>query len=285
MSHEWICNSFRMTIRPIYTCVLVATFCLVAQPTALAASRQAQERAARKACLTGDYTKGVAILSDLFVNIKDPVYIFNQGRCFEQNRRYEDAIARFEEYLRTAANTKLDDSDKAAAEKHITDCKELLAQLTGHPVAPPPASEASLPPPPPVAPAPAPSPPVVEVQPAPPPPQPTGSSGAGLRTAGIITASVGVAAVAAGVILNVKVNTMANDMQNTPGGYSPSKENDRKTFATLGWIGYGVGAACITTGAILYIVGHKSGPSDSTQVAIMPTFSAGQTGAVLVGAF
>jgi hypothetical protein len=32
------------------------------------------------ACLSGDYTKGVAILSELFVDTKDPTYLFNQGR-------------------------------------------------------------------------------------------------------------------------------------------------------------------------------------------------------------
>jgi hypothetical protein len=78
---------------------------IVAAAPAIAASRgaeqyAAQERAARKACLKGDYGKGVDILADLFVDTKDPTYIFNQGRCFEQNRRYEDAIGRFEEYLR-----------------------------------------------------------------------------------------------------------------------------------------------------------------------------------------
>jgi hypothetical protein len=54
--------------------------------------RQAQEKAARKACLTGDYATGVSILADLFVESKDPLYIFNQGRCMEQNSRYKDAI-------------------------------------------------------------------------------------------------------------------------------------------------------------------------------------------------
>ena len=43
---------------------------LLAAPPAIAASRQAQERAARKACLNGDYAKGVDILSDLFVDTK-----------------------------------------------------------------------------------------------------------------------------------------------------------------------------------------------------------------------
>jgi hypothetical protein len=94
--------------------------------SAQAASRQAQERKAHKACLSGDYAKGVSILSDLFVDSDDPTYILNQGRCFEQNRRYEDAIARFQEYLRAGMNLK--PSDKVLAEKHIADCQNLLTK-------------------------------------------------------------------------------------------------------------------------------------------------------------
>jgi hypothetical protein len=45
------------------------------------ANKQAKEDAARLACLNGDYGEGVAILSKLFVEHKDPTYIFNQGRC------------------------------------------------------------------------------------------------------------------------------------------------------------------------------------------------------------
>jgi tetratricopeptide (TPR) repeat protein len=89
--------------------------CLFAMTTASAAGREAEDRAARKACLTGDYTKGISILSDLFINTRDPTYIFNQGRCFEQNRRYEDAIARFEEFLRAATNQKVDEHSKTEA--------------------------------------------------------------------------------------------------------------------------------------------------------------------------
>jgi len=105
----------RFSIRgqALIACVLLASTCLFISPSAQAASRQAQEREARKACLSGDYPKGVTILSDLFVDTKDPTFIFNQGRCFEQNRRYDDAIGRFQEYLR--AGTRLNNSDKASA--------------------------------------------------------------------------------------------------------------------------------------------------------------------------
>jgi len=86
----------------------------------------AQERAAKKACLIGDVAKGVEILTDLFIDTNDPTYIFNQGRCFEQNRRYEDAIARFREYL--IKDKKASADERADAEKHIVDCQSYLTK-------------------------------------------------------------------------------------------------------------------------------------------------------------
>jgi hypothetical protein len=281
MSQTPYVNILRTWIGRLHVGVALLALGLFTEGAALAAKggHGAQERAARKACLTGDYTKGVAILSDLFIDSKDPTYIFNQGRCFEQNRRYEDAIGRFEEYLRVGANSGLKDPERELTEKHIADCRESLAKL-----APPPA----VPEPEPVRPVvvtPPPPPQPIEVI-APPPPQPAPSSRAGLRTAGIITASVGAAAVIAGVIFNVKVNSMANDMETVPGGYSPSKESDRKNFQTLGWVSYGVGAACITTGAVLYIVGLQGhGSADSGRVSLVPALGPGQAGALLTGAF
>jgi hypothetical protein len=263
------------------TCLIVASALLasLAVQSAKAATPRGQplERAARKACLAGDYAKGVSILSDLFVDTQDPTHIFNQGRCFEQNLRYEEAIGRFQEYLRAGRN--LSTSDQAAAEKHIVDCQELLAKQTANlqPVAPSPPVVREAPTPP----APAPIGPVVIQQPA---PMPSGG-GSGLRTAGIITAAVGGAALIGGVILNVKVNSMASDMESAPGSYSPSKESDRKTLQTLGWIGYGVGAACVATGAVLYVVGLRRHSGESGRLALLPVLGPAQAGAVLQGAF
>jgi hypothetical protein len=257
-------------------------FVLVSLTTtpAFSASKQAQERAARKACLGGDYNKGVNILADLFVSTKDPTYIFNQGRCFEQNHRYEDAISRFEEYLRVP-DANLDAADRASAEKHIADCKDRLPEQPAK-FAP----QAFVPPPPVATPEPKPTPepttPVVvepERQPAP------VSSGAGLRIGGILTASVGIAAVAAGVVFNLKSNAMISDMETKVGAYSNNNDSLSKTYRTLGWVGYGVGAACIVTGAILYGVGYRPSESSSTNVAILPALGPGQAGALLTGGF
>jgi tetratricopeptide (TPR) repeat protein len=246
------------------------------------ANRQAREGAARAACLDGNYTDGVAILSKLFVETKDPTYIFNQGRCFEQNRRYEDAIARFQEYLRAGRKT-LNESDKAEANQRISDCKEMLDQARG--TAPP--AVASQPSPtsqPPVAVAP--SPPVAAPEPmvAKPvlPPAPS-SDGSGLRVGGIVVAAVGVAAAGAALALNLKANSMVTDMYKTQDGYT--QESDRKTYETMAWVGYGLGAACVVTGAILYGLGRKAKSSHTDEVALVPVVGPDHAGAAVAGAF
>jgi tetratricopeptide (TPR) repeat protein len=269
---------------PVLLGVILATIAGLAQGSAQAASLWSRERAARKACLDGDYAKGVSLLSDLFLDTHDSTFIFNQGRCLEQNRRYEEAIAKFEEYLHAAESSKLSRSDRAAARKHIADCKESLAQQPVRTETPPPPVVVS----PPAAPAPQPQakvpPPVVALKPATSPAQPAGAGHTGLRTAGIATAAVGGAALIAGVILNLKVNSMANDMEK-PASYSDSKESDRKTYETLGWVSYGVGAACVATGAILYLLGLRDSGTRPGSVALLPSLSSGHLGAVLQGGF
>ena len=262
-------------------CLLLLVPILLLARAVQAGSVESKERTARMACLSGDFAKGVAILSELFVDTKNPVYIYNQGRCFEQPRHYEDAIARFQEFLR--AGKKLSKDEKDDAQRHIVDCQDLLAKQSPPMVAPPP-------------PAPRPAPVVAQESAASVPivaatpviqqtnPRLEGESGSGLRAGGIITAAVGGAALVTGVILNLKVNSMASDLQKTD-GYTASKESDRKTYETLGWVSYGVGAACVATGAVLYYLGQRLGSPGSLSVAFVPAFSPDQAGAVLKGAF
>jgi tetratricopeptide (TPR) repeat protein len=252
--------------------------------------KTAREKAAQKACALGDYQKGVDILADLFVETDDPNLVFNQGRCYQQNSRYEQAIARFQEYLRKDDN--LSENDKADAERRIRECEASLAKAAkaAQAAQPPAAAPAPVAPAetPATAPAPATLTPDVSTKPSPVAqqanPQPAGQSGSGFRTAGIVTAAVGGAALVASVVMNLKVNGMASDLQKT-NGYDAGKVSDRNTYETLGWVGYGVGAACVATGAVLYYLGIRSGASESASVAFVPAFAPGQAGAVLKGAF
>ena len=256
---------------------------LVTMPASAAGkqAQQSQEQAARKACLNGDYAKGTSILSDLFIQSGgNPVFIFNQARCFESNRRYEDALARFEEFVRTAEASAagLTPDDKAAAEKHIADCKRHIEQE----------GKTSLPASPTLAPAISPtasaSQPTPEVaQPA--PNSTSSNSGAGLRSAGIITASVGGAALVAGILLNLHANSMASDMENNVGGYTPSKNSSHDNYVTAMWITNGVGAACVATGAVLFGIGIGSNKGASSDVAILPAIDSHQAGLALAGRF
>jgi hypothetical protein len=260
---------------------------------------EAKERVARKACLTGDATKGVEILADLFIDTDDATYIYNQGRCLEQNNRYEDAIGKFREYLRKAARASAD--EKADAEKHIADCQALLGKKEAEPVQRAPESRpvaTPLPEPPrpvaaPVPESPSPTATAVVGPGAVPPPltgvepaaalgehamaAPSAAGGAGLRVGGIVVMSVGAAALIGGVITNLKYNSMVGDMQH---GYDPKTDDSSKTYQTLSIAGYGVGAACLAGGAILYYLGWRAG-----HVSLAPVAAAGGGGAVVTGAF
>src|ERR1019366_6787895 len=109
---------------------LVPAACLLlADGVAQARDTDVTERAAKTACLAGDYAKGIAILSELYVSTNDASFLFNQGRCLEQNHRYEDAISRFREYLRVGKQ--ISRTDKADAQKHIADCQELHSKQGG----------------------------------------------------------------------------------------------------------------------------------------------------------
>jgi len=244
---------------------------------AFAANRQAKERMAKKACLAGDPAKGVEILAELYVDTNDINYIFNSGRCFEQNRKYEDAIGRFREYL--VKGEKLTAEEKAVAQKRIDACESYLPKSEPRPpVVAGPAPVAPVVQPPPTS---VPAATVAEVQHQ---RQVDERTGSGLRITGIIAASVGAAALITGVALNIKVNSMSSDLQK-PDNFNRDTDTSRKNYKTLGWIGYGVGAACLAGGSLLYYLGWNAGRTSTSTVALAPYVAPGTAGALLKGSF
>jgi hypothetical protein len=239
----------------------LALVILLPAPAHAQANREAQERAAKKACLVGDTVRGVEILADLFVDTNDPTYIFNQGRCFEQNQRYQEAIGRFREYLVKAKN--ISPEERADTNKHIATCESYLA-----PASPKPGEERR--------------------------PDQTGaitgiatplppreSTGTGLRVAGAITAAAGGACLVTGLMLNLKANSMSNDLENN---YDPSVDSSRKSYKTAGWIAYSAGAALVVGGAVLYYLGWQR-DRRSPSITVVPAASGDMAGTFIVGAF
>jgi hypothetical protein len=90
---------------------LAGAVLLLAAPSAMGASIESRERAAKKACLVGDVDKGAEILADLYVDTNDVGFIYNQARCFEQNGKNAQSALRFKEYLRKAKNLSQADID------------------------------------------------------------------------------------------------------------------------------------------------------------------------------
>src|SRR6185436_5837114 len=85
-----------------------------------------RETEARRECLAGRYQRGIDLLAALFTDTRDPNHIFNQGRCYEQNNRPDEAISRFREYLRKAPS--LPPAEAAEVQAHIRDCERMKAE-------------------------------------------------------------------------------------------------------------------------------------------------------------
>jgi hypothetical protein len=109
------------------------------------------------------------------------------------------------------------------------------------------------------------------------------STGAGLRVAGITTAALGVASIAAGVVLQLQANSLADDLGASPTSYSRDKESTRKTYKTVSLLGYGVGAALVAGGGVLYYLGYRQGKLAG--MAVVPVGGPGEFGLAMQGAF
>jgi tetratricopeptide (TPR) repeat protein len=257
-------------------------------------SRIAKERAAKKACLTGDADAGVALLADLYVDTNDANHIFNQGRCLEQVGRCEGAIIRFREYLRKTKDAGI--ASDGRAERHIADCEEILKKAKGG-EGPPTADDsqprrgsaastalatatdvhgpnsagpsqdmgASKPP--------------AGVQAS----LPQKTPGRGLRIAGAVTLGVGVAGVAAGLGFALAANHLAGELEASPTSYQQSKESTRASYATASTVGYAAGAACVAGGVLLYYLGWRQ--SRASSATVEPMVSAQTAGALVQVAF
>ena len=127
---------------------------------AAAAERDPRETEARKRCLAGDVKTGVSLLAELYVEERNPTYIYNQARCYQQNGRTDEAIDHFREYLRIAHQ--VTDEDRQKVEGYIRELESSRSARATQPVAPPVI----------VPPAPPPTPVGLYSPPPPPPPEP-----------------------------------------------------------------------------------------------------------------
>jgi hypothetical protein len=112
--------------------------------------------------------------------------------------------------------------------------------------------------------------------------------GSKLRTWGIVTGSVGVAAVGAGVAFGLLTGStkqqVESDVRN--GFFDHDKDANGRLYETLQWVGYGVGAALLVTGGLLTYFGYSAAPAPASRsVSLLPAILPGGGGASVQGSF
>lgn len=245
-----------------------------------AQERDPRELEAKKACLAGRTIQGIELLAALYAETNDATYIFNQGRCFEQNGKAQDAITRFREYLRKAST--ITPEEKAQVQRHISEMEDQARQNPAPTVVSPE------------------SPPgIVQSQPDPSlqaattattaatsptsdsSPRTSGTAHA-FRIASITAAAVGVIAVAGGIYMGLQARSLSDEitMEANNGTFSRDKFNEGQRSETLQWVGYGVGAAGLATGGLLFYLGTRSSAVGGTRLTAIP--SLGRDGATVL---
>ena len=110
-----------------------------------------------------------------------------------------------------------------------------------------------------------------------PPPAESGSL-SGRNVAALVIGGVGVAALAMGGVFSYLASSNFSDVEKK---YDGGKYDDAKTYSTMQFVGYGVGAAAIVTAVILL----ATGKDEHQSVALAPAVGPGFTGAALGGTF
>jgi hypothetical protein len=200
---------------------------------------------ARSACASGDVERGIKRLADYLATTDDLTAVYNMGRCYEQNGLNDRAVLQFREYLRQAKD--LSAGDRAEVEAR-------LRRLQGEVPAP-----ATLP--------------VAEVStPLATRPEPHSL----LRPAAIAVAGLGVASIAAGAYFGLRTRALEERIAGAP-SYVHEDYQAGRSAQTLQFVMYGVGAAALVGGALLYYLGSHPEP----RVALVPALSARGAGALL----
>jgi hypothetical protein len=227
---------------------------------------------AKAACVAGDVQKGVRLLAELYMASSDPIWIFDQARCYHQNAQPILALSRFKEFLRKS---------QGALDEDIRDAKRYIAEIEAEQQRQQPATGGVT--------AATATTPIVSTQSQAAPPQP----GRGLHYAGVGVAIFGGAGVATGVVFSLLVSQVKSNVENqtkndvVPASAVSGKLAEGSRYEALQWISYGVGAAAAVTGSVLYWMGAKSsaGERHVSSTCVFPVVMANGGGAGLHMAF
>ena len=252
-----------MPTAKFYASLIVVLSLLTSLRVAAAPASDKREIRARADFAAGRYQTALDTFVELFSENPDPVFLRNIARCHQKLEQPKLAIDRFREYLGKSQGLARDERTEIEGyikEMEAMDAAQRAASASAE--APPPFS-GTVTPPPTSSPVPA---PVAETQPqlVQQPHETTtlegkaGSStgGRAWRTAGIATAGGGAVLLGMGLVFGLSAQSAADEVSEK---YDPETERDGKRAVTLQWVSYGVGAAAVTAGILMYLHGRERG--------------------------
>jgi len=285
------------------------------EPVALAAgldsSGEATAKEASGLYRQGLYEDAAKLFAKLVVDYPD-MLIFERslGACFYYLRKPEPALSNLRNYLMHRKDIPAD--DKVVVDRWIDEMEKLRAQNAAVPVAPPLTAESprgpqprldgppALPPSeappaelqPPISQSPATARPVPpQAQPIPPDVQGSAASGqqasgtttgSGLRIAGIACGALGLASIGTAIYYYTRATSLSDKVTGANPA-SPSDYQAGKDAETMQWVFYGVGAAALATGTVLYLLGYSQ--ATPAQVSLAPILGPRSAGLSVQGGF
>jgi hypothetical protein len=294
----------RTQSRPLVRSAVIAALATVAGSAPARAQEDPRPREAKAACAAGDVQRGIALLADLYAETNDMAWVFNQGRCYQQNGQLESAINRFREYLRRPARTTPEMRDEAEA--FIV---ELEAQLRDRPADRARAGGGSGTPTTDAAGAsPATDTQALDAGPLPLSPEtaaaattltgdptqarasaPPAGGGRGLLVGSAVLGGTGVVALAVAIVSSTRIRALEKEVSGwsaqAAGTHSVSDWKDRQITGDLHekiqWVGYGVAALTLAGSATFLFLASRR----ASEVSLLPALHAGGGGATLSVAF
>jgi hypothetical protein len=241
--------------------IVVALTAALVDGTAFAQGDDVRAVEARKACASGDVDKGIKLLAEILATTDDVTAVYNMGRCYQQNGKPDKAALQFREYLRKATDLSPELRSRVQAQLREAEADERASRrdVSTSPLAgsPPPGSTLAG--------------------------TPSGTADRGasstkknLRLAGIGVASAGVVSIGTAVYFGLRAKSLADHNEKAGNTFSKSDEDAGKTANTVQYVFYGIGAAALASGAVLYYLGWDHGE----QVAVLPSVTPHRAGAV-----
>jgi hypothetical protein len=252
--------------RRLVAALALVPMLLAAVPAVAADQSDPRPRQALSACAGGDATRGVGILAELYAETRDPGYVFNQGRCYQQNGQLDQAKQRFNEYLRVG--TSEPPEDLARARRFLGEIDAELVRRAAEARAKEAVSQAD----------------------------PLERRRGALRTTAVVLGSLAVVGIGAGAVMSYKVQSQEKNVERrfamdavvTDGPALRRQLSDGGRYETWQWIAYGVGVAAAAGALTSFGIAElawRSPAGDHAVVRVAPVAAGGVRGGVMLVTF